>query len=82
MNVPKAMYNTSTECPAECSTSNSSSKETFNCDLIDADGRQSICNEPDVNHEGTYYWFTHIFLAVYLTIANIMLLNLLIAIFT
>ena len=66
----KPRYNASTEC------------ELIDQSVLDMEGTSSICNEPDVSHTEGYDYVTHAFLALYLLIGNVMLLNLLIAIFT
>jgi hypothetical protein len=44
--------------------------------------RHAHCSEPDVGSLSAYNYVVPIFLSVYLLIGNVMLLNLLIAIFT
>ena len=70
MKVSRPMYNTTTECVLDDQT------------VLNAEGEESICNEPDIKQVDAYNSVTHILLALYMVIAHVMLLNLLIAIFT
>ena len=70
MKISRPMYNTSTECVL------------VDQSVLNAEGGQSICNEPDIEQADEYGSVSHIFLALYMVIAHVMLLNLLIAVFT
>lgn len=51
-------------------------------DFVVIDSGSRHCNEPDIDNLADYNYVVPIFLSVYLLIGNVMLLNLLIAIFT
>ena len=53
-------------------------------DVVDADdfATSGHCNEPDIDNLSDYNYVIPFFLSIYLLIGNVMLLNLLIAIFT
>jgi hypothetical protein len=56
--------------------------ELFDTDNVTAFDPSGYCSEPDIENLADYNYVIPLFLSVYLLIGNVMLLNLLIAIFT
>ena len=79
--VKKPMYNSSMTCESIMLDMDGLDKMSNN-DEIGQNAPISNCNEPDVFKTEDYNNVTSLFLALYLLIGNVMLLNLLIAIFT